>query len=166
MDMTEGSALYLRRSDEKGHSKHCGRLTAAGTRRRLGLVLPLGRALGGVAMTDRFEGVLMAGHWRSKGSIGSWSSCRRAEQRGRLDTLVPGGARVNTGPLTLGAVALLKDVAVVVGRLVPHAAHDIVDVGHHCLSQGPSRQARKQYSVADMKFCHRGAAPSCQCRHG
>ena len=47
---------------------------------------------------------------------------------GRLLALVPCRAAVHTGPLAFGTVALLKLARVVVGRLVPVAAHNVVNV--------------------------------------
>lgn len=47
---------------------------------------------------------------------------------GVLLSLVEGGARVDTGPLSFGTVALVERSSVVVGGLVPVASHDVVDV--------------------------------------
>ena len=42
--------------------------------------------------------------------------------------LVPSGTLVHTWPLTLGSIALIKRSLVIVGRFVPVATHDVVDV--------------------------------------
>lgn len=42
--------------------------------------------------------------------------------------LVPGASAVDAGPCAFSAIALLKSTIVVVGRLVPSASHDVVNV--------------------------------------
>lgn len=79
-------------------------------------------------------------HRSLRGNLGSRSSrdgrvaSAVAARAGRLSsgrlglTLVEGASAVDTGPLSFGTVALLKDASSIVGRLVPVASHDVVDV--------------------------------------
>ncbi|KAI3484016.1 hypothetical protein L1887_53031 [Cichorium endivia] len=96
---------------------------------RLVVLLPLGRTLDLGGHDGSLRGGLDSRAVRDRRVVSAVGALARGlgSRRGP-DTLVPGGARVDTGPLALDAVALLEHTGVVVGRLVPHAAHDVVDV--------------------------------------
>lgn len=129
-----GVTVDVRRIRARLWKERRGRTTGeCGLQQREGgqsrLLLPLGRTLDVGGHDRSLRGGLDRGAVRDGRVVSAVGALAgRLGSRSGLDTLIPGGTRVDTGPFALCAIALLKDTAVVVGGLVPEATHDIVDV--------------------------------------
>jgi len=91
-------------------------------------------------------------HWRDRHSgerLAAGRSSRRMCGRGRVNALIPGACAIDTHREIGVSDTIFVDTCVVVGRDVPVAAHEVVDVVAQACRTGANARAEAELGIRD-----------------